>query len=50
MKWLLLLVLSLSFGCTTVNCSLQSGERNSVKSDQDQTPSTKIDAKLPLLK
>lgn len=29
-------------GCTTVNCSLQSGERNTVKSDQDQQPSTPI--------
>lgn len=29
-------------GCTTVNCSLMSGEKNTVKSDQDQTPTTPI--------
>lgn len=37
----ILAIVTLS-ACTTVNCSLLSGERNTVKSDQDQTPTTPI--------
>lgn len=35
-------ILLFGTGCTTVNCSLLAGERNTVKSDQEQTPTTPI--------
>lgn len=47
-KFRLLLLLLLLSGCTTVNCSQLIGERNTVKSDQDQSPSTKVDGKVPI--
>lgn len=50
MKKLLLIVCVcfLLSSCITVNCSFQMGEKNSTKSDQDQTPTTKVDAKVPV--
>jgi len=41
-------LLMISWGCTTVNCSLLSGERNTVKADMDQSPTTKTDAKATI--
>jgi len=38
----LVTILIVMAGCTTVSCSLQSGERNTIKSDQDQTPTSPI--------
>jgi hypothetical protein len=36
-------------GCVTISISQQSGEKNTVKSDQDQSPSTPVSATvLPL--
>lgn len=44
----LAIVCLLLCSCITVNCAFQLGERNTTKSDQDQTPSTKVDAKVPV--
>lgn len=48
---LLLTLLLVVSGCVTVNTSCQQGEKNTVKSDQDQTPTTPISTvvKVPLI-
>lgn len=38
-------------GCAiSMTCNQQAGDKNSVKSDQEQTPTSKADVKIPLVK